>query len=36
MTWLMVSIVLALAVLGPFFGADSRDHHAASRRQKAR
>ena len=24
MAWLMVSLVLALAVLGPLFGADSR------------
>jgi hypothetical protein len=26
MTWVMTALVLALAVLGPFLGADTRDH----------
>jgi hypothetical protein len=26
MTWAIVLFVLALAALGPFFGADSREH----------
>jgi hypothetical protein len=38
MAWLMPLIVVALAVLGPFFGADSRDGAArmASAGQKPR
>ncbi len=27
MPWLMLAVVIALAVLGPFLGADSRDGH---------
>jgi hypothetical protein len=31
MAWLMPLVVVALAALGPFFGADSRDRVRAAR-----
>jgi hypothetical protein len=32
MVWLVIAFIVALAVLGPFFGADTRDGYRAPRR----
>jgi hypothetical protein len=34
MVWLMITVIVALAVLGPFFGAYSRDGFRTPRRDR--